>query len=477
MDERSVALSATCNGVAINYHLALEILPLRSVDGHEVGSLSAFSYIADVPEAERSGRPVLFLTNGGPGSASLYLHLSGIGPLRAAIPTALNGGAHSPYGLEESPSAILDVADLVFVDAACTGFGSTAEGTDMTELYSMEGDARAITEAMIEWVRRHDRWNSPKYFLGESYGTQRAAFVASAVHDRVPMPLDGIALLGQAVNIQEVAERPGNVVGALANLPYKAATAWFHGVGSQEYDAVEGAVEAALEYAWSDLALAMLEGTAISPSRLTRVTDHLQGMIGVDADELARSRLWISKPVFRSKLLKSRGLTLGAQDSRYALRASDDAFGEAGLDPSDTQLMPSYAAAVHLLIDNVLGLPASAPYRVYDADAPKKWTWDDAGSAQFMRMGNASPFHTYAYPARLSRWMKQAPSARLFIGTGIYDSLTTIGAADHLVRQWDLPRQRVLSHWYRAGHMMYSDPNVATKLCSDLRAFVSLDRR
>ena len=153
---------------------------------------------------------MLFLTNGGPGAASSYLHLSGIGPFRAQIPADLESGVRAPYGIEESPSSLLDAADLVFIDAPGTGFGTVAEGADLTPLFSMEGDAEAFARAITEWVGRHRRWDSPKYFLGESYGTHRAAFLASSSHGMSTMPLDGIALLGQAVNIQETSERPGN---------------------------------------------------------------------------------------------------------------------------------------------------------------------------------------------------------------------------------------------------------------------------
>lgn len=451
---------------SVEYTARREELPLRRSSGVRQGTLSAFSYVVD----GASDRPVLFLTNGGPGVSSVYLHLSGIGPWRARIPRDPVTDGAPPYGIEESPSTILDVADLVFLDAPGTGFGTIDEGADAADFHSVEGDADAIAVAISDWVNRHGRWDAPKFFLGESYGTQRAAFLATSAHGMDTAPLGGIALLGQAVNIQETLDRPGNIVGALANLPYKAASAWFHGAGSREHATVDDAIDAALDFARTELALAMLQGDRLPSSELVSIAARLGSMIGIPARELIDTRLWISKQDFRARLLPGR--SLGVTDSRYQAPSADRPFGELGLDPSDVALSPRYASGIAQLLAQEFGASADRSYRIVDQAAGRNWQWEDEGSAGFISMGRPSPFHTYPYPARLSQWMKQMPHARLFIGTGIYDSLTTVGAADHLLRHWDLPRARTESHRYAAGHMMYSDPDVAVQLNADLRTFL-----
>ena len=474
MEERQVNRAATCGERSLDFALSLELLPLQTTGRRTVGTLSAFSYVADVRQSERRARPVLFLTNGGPGAASSYLHLSGIGPFRARMPDDLAAGVAAPFGIEDSPSSILDAADLVFLDAADTGYGflDGSGDVDTTQFFSVEGDGDALAAAITAWVTKHRRWDSPKLFLGESYGTHRAAFLATSTHGMDTVPLDGIVLLGQAVNIQEVAERPGNVVGALANVPYKAAAAWYHGMGSAPHETVDEAVQAALDFAWTDLALAMLQGTALPRPELETTAERLSAMIGIPADELIRSRLWMSKRDFRGRLLRDRDVTLGINDSRYTGLAADEAAGELALDPSSTHLSPRYTAAFHQLLEEVFDSPISETYRMFSPAASRSWEWSEQGGAKFFMMSRPSPFHTYPYPARLSRWMKQVPHGRLFIGTGVYDSLTTVGAADHLVRQWDLPRERVESHWYGGGHMMYSDVAVGARLNADLRSFI-----
>lgn len=466
--QRSTSRTVRTRTGDLAYRVGFERLPLHH-DGATVGTLSAFSYVLD---DGASDRPVLFLTNGGPGSASAFLHLSGIGPKRASVPEDVAGGVAGPYGIEDSASTLLDTADLVFLDAPATGLGEL-DGEAAKGFYGMESDARAIGRAIAHWCREHRRWDSPKFFLGESYGTHRAAMLAAVVHEIDAMPLDGIILLGQAVNIQEVSERPGNVVGALANLPYKAAVAHYHGVGSQQHASVGDAVQAALDYAWSDLALAMLQGTGLAEAELRRVSGEVSAMIGIPADELVASRLWISKPAFRARLLRERGLALGSNDSRYTSPATDDAAGESPIDATSTHLMPRYALGLQQWLAEVFDDLDAGGYRFFDPVAAQHWDWTDSGARRMRFMGQPSPFDTYPYPAKLSRWMKQAPEARLMIGTGVYDSLTTVGAADHLVRQWDLPRDRVVQHWYEGGHMMYSVPAVADTLNDDLRAFIT----
>lgn len=450
----------------LDYTARLEEFPLRLPDGAPQGTLSAFSYTANAPD-----RPVLFLTNGGPGVSSVYLHLSGIGPWRARIPRDPDDSGQPPYGIEESPSSILDVADLVFLDAPGTGFGTFAHDADRASFRTVEGDAGAIAAAISDWRDRHGRWDAPTYFLGESYGTLRAAFLAADPHGMDTAPLSGIALLGQAVNIQETQDRPGSIVGALANLPYKAATAWYHGTGSRGRETVEAAIEDALDFARRDLATAMLQGDELPVADRDAVAERLSAMIGIAADELVRDRLWISKTDFRSRLLADQ--VLGVTDSRYRAPAADTRLGELDHDPADTALSPRYVTGLARLRHDVFDDDSAQPYRVVDTEAGRDWDWQERGGAAFPTYGRPSPFHTYPYPARLSRWMKQNPHARLFIGTGVYDALTTVGAADHLLRHFGLPRERTASHWYRAGHMMYSDPEVATQLNSDLRAFLT----
>jgi carboxypeptidase C (cathepsin A) len=473
-DSYAVLQSADLAGRAGKFEFRLDFYPVRDSAGVEIGSASVFSYLLESDDPMPSARPVIFAFNGGPGASSAFLHLGGLGPVQVGIPEDPSAGIHPPYPLQQSTHSLLDTADLVFIDPVGAGFGRFAGGADPTACYSVLGDARYFADIIRGWVRRNGRWDSPKYILGESYGTQRAPFLAAALLDGPAVPLDGIILLGQALNVQETLDRPGNVTAAIASLPLKAAVAWYHRVGSPDCATAEDAVEAALEYAHTDFALAMLKGRGLSESERTEVAARLESMTGISANRYLRTGLWLSKSEFRRELLGDRGLVLGRDDARYVSRAPNTAAGENETDPAGLHIWPAYTAGVGRQFHEVLGVPAEDEYRLVDTDASARWDWADPASARFLQMGRPSPFTVYPYPSRLTQYFKYVPTARLFIGTGIYDTLTTIGAAEHLLRQYDLPDGQVTSRRYPAGHMMYTDPVAAAQLSRDLRAFVTV---
>lgn len=466
-------LAGRFNGRNMDYVFALDMLPVRSQSGVLIGSMSVFSYVADVPAEEEASRPIVFCFNGGPGSASAFLHLSGLGPKGVSLSADLTSGILPPYTLEDSDDCLLDVADLVFLDPLNTGYGWPLPDAETDECYTIEGDARYFAESLQLWVEHTGRWNSPKFVLGESYGTHRAPFMASALMEMQSLPLTGMILLGQALNVQETSDRPWNVTGAIACLPYLAATAHFHKKGSRELESVYEVVEAAITFAHGEYALALHAGSRLSTDDRRQVAEKLEEMTGISADYYLKNRLRIRKEEFRKELLKDSGLMLGRNDSRYVLRAADRLTAELDFDPSSSYLMPAFNAGMAQHLRGALGLGGTEEkYRLADHTAPQRWEWGEAGSAGFMLMGKPSPFHVYPYPARLTLFLKQVPDARVFIGTGLYDSLTTVGAVEHLLRQCDLPGDRISTGRYPAGHMMYTDRKSRGMLLSDLRTFI-----
>lgn len=460
------------NGRELSYEFVLECIQVADSSGRPAGTASVFSYIADLPVEEQCTRPVVFAFNGGPGSASLYLHLGGIGPKRVAIPTDLKEELFAPhFVLESSQHSLLDVADIVFIDPINTGYGRGAPDADLSEIYSVEGDARYFSNIIRHWINNAGRWNAPKYILGESYGTHRAVFLADILLNVHSIALDGVILVGQAINVQETLDRHGNLAGAIAGLEFKTATAWFHGKGAQDFSSVEDAVKAATAYSNGEFASALLKGNQISSDELTRVAKTLEGFTGIDANVYIKNRLWLTKGAFLKQLLESNCKTLGSLDSRYTGRVCDAAAGESDIEPSVERTKPGFVACGAQYF-GAAGFPLDDEYRLSDSTAAKQWEWREANARGFMRFGKPSPFETYPYVSRLTQFLKQVEYARVFIATGIYDSLTTVGAAEHLLRHYAIPADRVASHHYPAGHMMYIDPNACRQLNDDLRSFI-----
>lgn len=460
------------NGRSLTYRFSLEAHSVSGEHGDELGTATTHSYIADLDDSERARRPVVFLFNGGPGGSSLPLHLSGLGPKRARTPEDLSASAAS-YQVEDSTWSLLDVADLVFMDPINTGYGAFTSHERTDKAYSVVGDAGYFAEMIRAWLRRTQRWDSPKYILGESYGTVRAPFVAEALMSGMDaLPFAGIVLISQAVNIQETAERPGNITGTLAALTFKAATAHYHGHDAGTYTSVDQVCDAALEFGYDHLAAALMKGNRIGSREMSDVAGRLEGLTGIPADEYIRRRLWVPKAEFCTRLLAADRQVVGRSDSRYVSPAHDPAAGEAGIDPS-SRAMPSFAAGGARYFSEALGVPSDLEYRVVDTRASADWDWTDPASRGYLVTGKPSPFTLYPYAVHLARYLKLVPDSRLFVGTGHYDSMTTVGAAEHLLRQYEIPLERVCTGRYPGGHMMYTDRAVSVQLASDLRTFIT----
>jgi carboxypeptidase C (cathepsin A) len=473
-----------CRGQTLRYDFSLQLVPLHDGSGQLLGTASVFSYVADAPAHVRERRPVVFAFNGGPGSASVYLHLGGLGPWRVDFPTDLRQGLQSPPPpLLPHPDTLLGVADLVFIDPVGTGFGRAASQAPAAALYGVEADAACFAQIVRQWLASGQRHGSPKYVLGESYGTHRAVFLAERLLHTEGIALDGVALLGQAVNVQETVDRHGNLDGALAGFAFQAATAWFHGRSAHAFASAHAATEAALAFAKGPYAQALVQGQRLAAGDLQAMARTLQGWTGVDAEVYERNRLWLTKEAFLNELLRREGLALGRCDARYVGADADPAAGETATDPSMDRTRPGFVAAAAAYLESspvpvpdagegTGGVASPGGYRFRDDQAGAAWNWRESSPRGFMRFGQPSPFETYPYVGRLTQFMRQAPQARLFIGTGLFDALTTVGAAEHLLCHYDLPLERCEHRWYAAGHMMYTDPDACRALMHDLRRFV-----
>ncbi|WP_175779800.1 S10 family serine carboxypeptidase-like protein [Burkholderia anthina] len=461
-------------GRKLNYRFSMDMMQVKKDDGETAGTMSVFSYVAEVPPEERAIRPVIFAFNGGPGSASTFLHLGGLGPKHISFPENLSVGVHSHSEMCDNEFTVLAAADLVFIDPINTGYGRQQPNADVSELYSLQGDARAFAKVVKQWVSQNGRWSAPKYILGESYGTHRAVFLASSLMDDLSIPLNGIILIGQAVNVQETRDRPGNVTSLIASLPFMAATAWFHGLGSKHCDSVEQAVAEAIELSHGEFATILHAGNRAAPAAVEAMARRLSAMTGLKSELFSKRRFWVNKEQFRRELLAEEGLIVGLSDARYVGRAPDVLNGEGEIEPSMAQIRPAFAAFGACYLYAHFGTAVDLPeYREFDPMAVARWDWSDDGARHFMSMGKPSPFLVYPYVARLTKYLKQVSHAKLFIGTGYYDALTTVGAVEHLLRQYELPCERVTDKRYPGGHMMYTDHKSREQLNKDLITFVS----
>lgn len=453
----------TFNDVPITYTAKVAETVLRDGQGRPEASIFTISYIAE-RRVDATRRPVLFLFNGGPGSSSVWLHLGGFGPQRVPFGDDLSAGVSAPYALASNPRALLDVADLVFIDPVGTGFSRLLAQPAKSKYYSTRGDAESIAEVVNRWVHEHGRENSPKYIVGESYGTIRAPVLAQKLAESdSAIRVNGLILLGPAVTLGDTATRPGNVLAYSLSLTYMAATAWYHGAVEQS-GIFEEFLDRVRDFARTEYLPALAAGRLLEESRRREIADQLQGFTGIAASHWLRNDLAIKKPEFNRELLRDRGLILGEDDARYTAPGPRGRQGDRAVDPSST-VVPALAAGLNRHLRDNLRVAIGEPYRIFDPTAGSQWNWGPPNS----------PFSDFSWASTMSALMKANPQMRVFYGVGYYDPKTTVGATEYTVAQADYPLERVELRRYHSGHMIYTDERSHVDLARDLRAFLKED--
>jgi len=447
-------------GRRVRYEATAGETILRDAKGAPAATLFAFSY---VESAAPPGRPVIFIFNGGPGSSSVWLHLGMAGPRQVDFADEVNPPTVPPFPLKDNPNALLDVADLVFIDPPGTGFSRVLPEGRTEDYYGVNQDARAVASFMSDWLSRNDRWNAPKFVMGESYGTTRAAALAttlmggptSASGELGAITLNGVLVLGPAMG----GPAGDHLYGA--NLQAMAASAWYHRPERRQGRSLEAAVEAARSLAANDYMRALYLGNALPEEDRLALAGQLAALTGVPAQTWLANRLRLGLGAFSRELLKDQGLQVGAYDSRYVLPLKAAGADPVADDPAMGQYTPAFVGAMNSYLTGELKVRMDAPYiPIAFAQVNSKWDYGPGGP----RGRDAA--------AELAQALRRNPSLRLFVAAGHYDLVTTLGGAEYALNQVDLPEGRVTVKAYPSGHMPYLGADSARDLAADVRAFI-----
>lgn len=443
-------------GVPVRYAATVEPFAVSDGERGPAAELVAISYVAVDASASR---PVIFVFNGGPISPSMYLHMGAFGPKRIAFPDDLAADP-ATFPLVDNPYTVLDVADLVFFDPAGTGYSRLAQGAAPGAYFSVEADARQLVQLIDAWSRRHGRRESPKYLFGESYGTLRAAEAARQMSQR-GMRVDGVFLMGQALNIIEMAQRPGNVVSYAVSLPTLSALGWYHGKVSREGRTFEQLMAQSREFARNDYLRALFQGGDLPAAERARVAERLQELTGLSAHTFEARQLRVSKDRYRAELLKDRNLVLGAYDGRYvATPKKPDDVPDASLEP-----LSAIIAGFRRYARETLRVPQTLEYRTESpvTGGLEGWNWGKS----------KSPFGDWPYMEAVRETMAHDPGFRVVVAAGYHDTATTVGASEYAVAQSGWPRERVSLRYYPGGHMAYTIEASLEQMMEDVRALVA----
>jgi carboxypeptidase C (cathepsin A) len=431
---------------------------------------------------DRASRPVTFCFNGGPGSSTVWLHLGGLGPKRVAMDDE-GRPTDPPYGLVDSEFSILDITDLVFVDAVSTGFSRPLPGEEKSQFHGVQEDAAAFAEFIRTYLNRFERWESPKYLLGESYGTTRAAALSGVLQGRTyGIFLNGIVLVSSVLDFGTLTFSPGNPLAYILFLPHYTATAWYHKrlpADLQSRPLSEVLIQAR-EFALKEYAPALLKGNLLDPAAYENMALRTAAFTGLSVDYVKRANLRVRHDRFVKELLRDRRLTVGRLDSRFT-GADADAAGESyEFDPSSSLIMGAFATRLNHYVGAALKFRKDIPYAVYGNVYP----WNYSLQPSLSEPGRPSQQAAAASSSRqaplnvaetLRRAMAENAGLRVFSANGFYDGATPFFATEYTFSQMGIGgefKPRVVFGHYEAGHMMYIHKPSLRQLKRDLATFI-----
>jgi carboxypeptidase C (cathepsin A) len=451
--------SITLAGRTIEYTATAGWLALTDEEGKKKADVFTVSYAKDGVE-DAALRPITFAFNGGPGSSSVWLHLGALGPKRVDM-GAEGLGVEPPYRLLDNEGSWLDLTDLVFIDPVTTGYSRAASGESADQFHGVRQDVESVGEVIRRIVTQQERWTSPKFLCGESYGTTRAAGLVSWLQERHGMFFDGLVLVSAVLNFQTTDFAPGNDLPYVLFLPTFAATAWHHRRLDPDLQAdFERTLREAEAFAEGDYARALQLGDRLDSASRASVVAKLARYSGLSESFVGACNLRVGDQRFYKELLRSERRTVGRLDSRFTGIDSDAAGAAPEYDPSYPAIQGPYTALLNDYLRRELGFESDLPYEIL-TDRVHPWPLDADG-------------HYLDVSQLLREAMTKTPALRVYVACGTHDVATPYFAArytfDHLGLDPSL-RDHVRFGRFPAGHMMYIHPPSLAQLRSEVAEF------
>ena len=445
------------DGRDIKYTATVGTLPIRLDDGTVAARMFFVAYTKDGENPKT--RPVSFLYNGGPGAATIWLHMGSFAPKRVQMGD--EGFQPSPpYRLVDNESSLLDVTDMVFVDAIDTGFSRVVGDTDNRQFHGVRGDLRAFGEFINEYLKGHGRFPSPKYLIGESYGTIRSAGLAQELQNRHGIELNGIVLVSSLLTYQTISPSDENDVAYASHIETYTATAWYHKKLAADLGDLKKATDASREFAFGEYLTALAKGNRMTPAERKAVAQKLARFTGLSPEFVERANLRIDPGRYRKELLRDRRLVVGRLDSRFTSIERDAAGEDDEFDLSNSALQGPYTAMFQDYLRNDLKWESDLHYPTSGNVRP--WSWDEFQNG-YMDMTD-----------RLRSAMSHNASLKIFVAQGYYDMATVMGGMEYNFAHLGYDKtftDRVSFGYYEAGHMIYIRPSAHRALKQDLVKF------
>ena len=463
IDGKAVAYTATVGEMMINK------------PNEEPGAFVFYVAYTRDDARDKSARPLTFAYNGGPGSSSVWLHLGGLGPRRVAMDDEGISGA-PPYGLADNPFSIIDVTDLVMIDPVSTGYSRPLPGENKSQFHGLQEDAEAVGEFIRLYVTKNERWASPKFLLGESYGTTRSAALAGVLQGRTHgMFLNGIILVSSVLDFATIRFAPGDPRPYVLFLPHYTATAWYHKKLPADLQSkpLAEVLDAARAFALDEYLPALLKGNRLSPASYEDVARKTAAFSGLRLEYVKQSNLKVPHSRFVKELMRDESRSVGRLDSRILGRDAEAAGDGVDFDPSSAALMGSFSTRLNHYLRTELKYEKDIPYAIYGNVQPWNFSMPSPDQRAFFRGGmTGMPDVTET----LRRAMAENPHLRVFCANGYYDGATPFFGTEYTFAQIGFHgefKDRVEMGYYEAGHMMYIHKPSIVQFKKDIAGFIA----
>jgi carboxypeptidase C (cathepsin A) len=462
----------TLNGKALKYTATAGTLIIRDEDDKPYGSIFYVAYTLD--GADAATRPVSFLYNGGPGAATIWLHMGSFSPVRVSTDSP-NPTAGPPFKLVPNQYSLLDKTDLVFIDAPLTGYSRAVGKATAKDFTGVDQDLRAFDRFIARYLSLNQRWNSPKFLIGESYGTTRSAALADMLGND-GIQLNGVVLISSILNYN--IRSGGYDILYIGNLPSYAAAAWYFDKIPNKPANIADWVQQAREFAAGPYAHALFAGDKLPAAELDSVAKEVSRFTGLSVDYIKETNLRIAPTRFRKEVLRDDRKTLGRYDMRFEGVDLDAAGENPSYDASDVGITGAYVGAFHDYLQRELKYESTDTYRP-SANSIGQWDWKHRPTSGVPGGGGGGGFGEQSQPyvaADLASAIRKNPHLKVFSANGYFDLATPFFITEYDVAHMDLDptlRGNVQFAYYPSGHMIYLNIDALHKLKDDLATFIT----